>query len=205
GLDPHPELDARIGRPWLDTQADGGLERVGFAVEDLNGLAEADRTLDTDARSFAERDVDAELSRQGRLDDLLLNHAIERNGDLAAGVVHPDVYQRVLLGQPRQGGSQRALITRAHSGDGGFHRRRREVIPGRCRGWLTDRVADPGLVQAPEPADLTGDEFRSPDPPATVSDADGCRLRLGSAAVGGLDVQPLTAAHRAGVHPDVCA
>src|SRR5262249_20117632 len=82
GLDPHPELDARIGRPWLDTQADGGLERVGFAVEDLNGLAEADRTLDADARSFAECDADAELSRQGRLDDLLLNLAIERNGDL---------------------------------------------------------------------------------------------------------------------------
>ena len=54
--------------------------------------------------------VDAELVGQGRLDDLLLHLAVERDGDLLADVVLAEVDQRVLLGELVEGDVQRAPV-----------------------------------------------------------------------------------------------
>ena len=71
-------------------------------MEELDGLAGANGTLDVDRRRFAERDVEAEVGRERRLDDLLLHLAVERDIDLLAAVVLADVDQRVLLGKLRE-------------------------------------------------------------------------------------------------------
>jgi len=55
--------------------------------------------LDVDRRRFAERDFETEIVCERRLDDFLLNLAIERDRELLAGVVLTDVDQRVLLGE----------------------------------------------------------------------------------------------------------
>ena len=96
------EVDPRAVRRRIDTQTDRGEKRIRFRVEELECLPGADGTLDVDRRRFAERDLDSEVVCERRLDDLLLDVAVERDGDLIAGVVLPDVDQRILLGELRQ-------------------------------------------------------------------------------------------------------
>ena len=76
--------------------------KIRVGMEELDRRAAADRPLDVDRRRLAERDLDAELVCERRLDDLLLDVAVERDGDLAARVVLPDVDQRILLGELRE-------------------------------------------------------------------------------------------------------
>ena len=61
-------------------------------------------------------DLDAEVVRQRRLDDLLLHLAVERDGDLLADVVLAQVDQRVLLGQLGERGVQRAALGAGRTG-----------------------------------------------------------------------------------------
>ena len=68
-------------------------------MEDLDRLAGPDGPFDIDWRRFAECDFETELVCQRRLDDFLLDLAVERDRELLARVVLPDVDQRVLLGE----------------------------------------------------------------------------------------------------------
>jgi hypothetical protein len=68
-------------------------------MQDLDGLAGADRPLDADWGRLSEGDVDAVVAGEGGLDDLFLDLAVERNGDLVAAFVLPGVDQGVLLGE----------------------------------------------------------------------------------------------------------
>ena len=89
GIDPSStssrKSHAGADRRRLDAQPDGGEERVGLLADDLDGRAGADRPLDADRRRLAEGDVDAEVVRQRRLDDLLLHLAVERDGRSPGG------------------------------------------------------------------------------------------------------------------------
>ena len=85
-------------------------ERIRLRFQDLDGLAGADRPFDADRRRLAERDVEAEVVRQRRLDDLLLHLAVERDEDLLADVVLPDVDQRVLLGELGERDVERTFV-----------------------------------------------------------------------------------------------
>ena len=112
------------------------------------------------------RDVDAEVVRQRRLDDLLLDLAVERDGDLLAGVVLPHVDQRVLLGELRERDAQRALVVgvararRPSPGSAG-----RSGAASRAVRGLADRVADLDLGEAPELPDLPGGRPTHAGPP----------------------------------------
>ena len=87
------------------------VARNGFAAcRDLDRRAGAEGSLDADRRRLAEVDVDAEVGRQRRLDDLLLHLAVERDGTAPAGVVLPQVDQRVLFGELGERDVQRALV-----------------------------------------------------------------------------------------------
>ena len=76
-------------------------------MQELDRLAHAGRPLDADRRRLAEGDVEAEVARQRRLDHLLLDLAVERDGELLAVVVLADVDQRVLLGELRERDAER--------------------------------------------------------------------------------------------------
>jgi hypothetical protein len=60
-------------------------------VQDLDRLAGANRTFDIDRRRFTERDVDAVVACERRLDDFLLDLAVKRDGDLLPRVVATDI------------------------------------------------------------------------------------------------------------------
>ena len=80
-------------------------------MQDLDRLAGAGGPLDVDRRRLAECDLQAELVCQRRLDDLLLDLAVERDRELLTRVVLPDVDQRVLLGELRERDAEpRAVI-----------------------------------------------------------------------------------------------
>ena len=96
-------------------------------------------------------DVEAEVGSKRCLDDLLLNLAVERDGDLPAGVVLPDADQRVLLGELGEGDSERAPVVRTARDDDGLQCRRGELgllrhMPVR----RANRVADLDIGQTPQ-------------------------------------------------------
>ena len=102
----------------------------------------AGRSMQTVGR-LAEVRRDAVVALEGRLDDLLLDLAVERDRDLVAGVVLADVDERVLLGELGEGRAERALLLGSLGEDDGFERRARERAvassPGRR---VADRVTD---------------------------------------------------------------
>ena len=105
--------------------------------------------LDADRRRLAERHVDAELLGERRLDDLLLDLAVERERPPRRGVV---VAQRRSAGPARRAGSSATCSAPRSAGlrgdDDGLERRRRE-LPARVAGRpRADRVADPHVGQA---------------------------------------------------------
>ena len=65
------ELDAQADWGGVDPEADGGQERVGVDVDDLERDPGSQQALDADGRRVAERDLDTEVGLQGRLDHLL--------------------------------------------------------------------------------------------------------------------------------------
>ena len=73
-------------------------------------------------------DVDAEVVAQRRLDDLLLDLAVERDRDLLPRVVLPDVDQRVLLGELRERDAQPRPCRRGRGDDDRLQRRRGELV-----------------------------------------------------------------------------
>ncbi len=68
----------------LSRRAAAGDVRLGLGADDLLGLADARRTLDADRRRLAEVGGDAVVALERRLDDLLLDLAVERDRDLVA-------------------------------------------------------------------------------------------------------------------------
>ena len=71
------------------------------------------RALDAHRRRLAEVGGDAVVALERRLDDLLLDLAVERDRDLVAVVVLADVDERVLLGELGERRAERALLARA--------------------------------------------------------------------------------------------
>ena len=92
----------------------------------LERRAAPGRALDADRRRLAERDGDAELLGERRLDDLLLDLAVERDAPARRCVVVPDADQRVLLGELVERDVQRAPVGRRRAG-----RRRSRASAGR--------------------------------------------------------------------------
>ena len=137
------------------------------------------RPLDADRRRLAERDVEAEVARQRRLDDLLLDLAVERDRELLADVVLPDVDQRVLLGElgerdaePRSVvGISPATTTDSSVGGGNWCAR---SGPG-----LADPVADLDLVETPELRDRARGDRRTLHGRPALEDRDRRDLVLG--------------------------
>ena len=109
-------------------------------------------------------DLDAEVVRQRRLDDLLLHLAVERDGELLPDVVLPQVDQRVLLGELGERDVQRAPVGGAGGDDDRLQRRRREVV-ARPRPCARSPIASP-IRTSPRPqsfADLPGGDRRTLD------------------------------------------
>jgi len=113
------------GRRRVHPQPERGGERVARRAQQLGGLARADRALDTDRRGLAERHLDAEVTGQHRLDDLLLHLPVERDRQLAGRL--PDVDQRVLLGELHQGDVQSGPVGGPAGRYDRFQRRRGEL------------------------------------------------------------------------------
>jgi hypothetical protein len=61
------EVDPRVARPRFDAQPDRRAKGIRFSVEELDGLAGADRALDVDRRRLSKLGVDAEVVRESRL------------------------------------------------------------------------------------------------------------------------------------------
>ena len=66
-------------------------------------------------RRLAEVGRDAVVALERRLDDLLLDLAVERHGDLVAMVVLADVDERVLLGELGERGAEASPAPRART------------------------------------------------------------------------------------------
>ena len=139
----------------------------------LDGRAGADRPLDADRRRLAELDVDAEVVRQRRLDDLLLHLAVQRDEDLLPDIVLPQVDQRVLLGELGERGVQRALVGGAAGNDDRLQRRRGEVVALR-RSLRAAPIVSP-IWMSPRPQSLPicpAADRRTLDGRAALEDAD---------------------------------
>ena len=138
-----------------------------------------------------------EVGGQRGPDDLLLDLAEQRDGDLLADVVLPDVDQRILLGELGQRRAQRAAVVRIARHDDRLQGRRGELVPFRLPARRADRVADLDLGQAPQLPDLPGRHRPAPGVRAVGEDADRghllCVARAGR----------VPGAHGAGEHADV--
>ena len=198
-VDLEPELDLRARGCRLDTQPDGGEERIRLGMQELDRLAGAGGTLDVDRRRPAEGDVEAVVARQRRLDDLLLNLAVERDGQLAAHVVLPDVDQRVLLGELRERDAKPPAVVGSPRRDDGLQRRRRELVVRPPPLLAADAVADLDAAEAPELGDLSGRHRRPLHGRPVVENADRSHLRLVATA----ELQPIADVDRAGEHADI--
>ena len=86
------------------------------------------RPLDADGRGLAEVDLELVVGRERRLDDLLLDLAVEGDRDLLAHVVLAKVDERVLLGKLGERDVECAPVARAPRHDYRFERRRSEVV-----------------------------------------------------------------------------
>ena len=154
--DVEPEAGARPGRGWLDADAQRSQERVPRRVQDLLGLAGADRPFDADRRGFPEGRPYSVVRGQGGVDDLFLHLAVEREVDFLPPVVLADVDERVLFGQVGQRRVQPRLVARIAGHDSGLQRRRREVVLVHAAGRPPDAVADLDPSQAGQRGDLAG-------------------------------------------------
>src|SRR5207248_8591085 len=135
-VDLPPELDPRSGRRGVDAQADRGEKRVRLGMEDLERHAGARGPLDVDRRRLPEADLEAEVVRERRLDDLLLHLAVERDRELLTTVVLADVDQWVLLRELRERDPQPCTILAPLRHDDGLQRRRGELtLRGRRMGF----------------------------------------------------------------------
>ena len=111
------------------------------------------RPLDADRRRLAERDLEAVLVRERRLDHLPLHLAVERDRDLRPRVVLADVDQRVLLGELPERDAQPLAVRGIDGLDDRLERRRSEVVVD-VAARLAEPVADLDLREAPELRDL---------------------------------------------------
>src|SRR5205823_2455007 len=150
--------------------------------EDLDCVAGSCRPLDVDRRRLAEVDLEAEVRRERRLDDLFLHLAVERDRDLLASVVLPDVDQRILLGELRQGDAKSCAIVAIAGDDDRLERRRREVMSRRAGFELSDPVAYLDLCEPPQLGDGSYRHRRTLDGGAALEDRDGRHLALAVAA-----------------------
>src|SRR5204862_2014114 len=117
---------------------------------DLDGLTCADRPLDADRGRLTERDVDPEVIVERGLDDFLLDLAVERHGDLPAGVVLSDVDERVLLGKLRERYAEPRTVFGRLRDDDRLQRRRGKLKECSICSRPADPVADLDLVETPE-------------------------------------------------------
>ena len=122
-------LDPRARRRRLDAQAEVGVERVRRRVEDLDRLPAPGRPLDADRRRLAERDLEAVLVRERRLDHLPLHLAVERDRDLrracrpggrrsAGPALRAARARRAAAGRPRDRRARRPTRTSAERSGG---------------------------------------------------------------------------------------
>jgi hypothetical protein len=199
GLRLDPEFHPRAVRGRLQPQPDRGQERVGCLPHPLDRGTATCQPLDADRGRLAEADVKAEVRCQRGPDDFLLHLAVQRDGDLPADVVLPDVDQRVLLGQLGQRGAQRTELARIARHDHRLQRRRGEPVPRSSTPRHADRVADPDLGQAPQLADLAHRDRVLPHVRAAVKDAERGHLLLPAVA----EPHPVPGPHPAGEHADV--
>src|SRR5204863_6499248 len=115
-------------------------------ADDLDGGTGPGRPLDADRRGLAEFHVDAEVVRQGLLDDLFLHLSVERHEQLLLNVVLAEVDQGVLLGELRERSMEQTLVGGVARNDDGFERRRGEGGTPRRRGRAADRIAEPNIA-----------------------------------------------------------
>jgi hypothetical protein len=90
-VDRKSEIGPVVVRRRIDAKPDRGEKRIRLRVKHLDRLASGGRSLDLDRRRFAEGDFEAKVAFQRCLDDLLLDLAVERDRQLLAAVVLPDV------------------------------------------------------------------------------------------------------------------
>src|SRR5215472_13870871 len=175
------ERYAGAGGRRFEAQPDRGQERVGWFAQPLGGRAGADEPFDADRRRLAKADRETEVTGQRRLDDLLLDLAVQRDGDLLADIVLPDVDQRVLLGKLGKRDTERTGLAGVAGHDDRLQGRRRELVLA-VAPWRADGVIDLDLRQAPQLRDLPGRHAVPPDGPAIGEDADRGHLPLAAAA-----------------------
>jgi hypothetical protein len=195
-LDVGPERDTGPGRRRLDPKRQGGQKRVRaqrraaagdvrlrLRPDDLLGFTNPCRAFDAYDDRLAEVGSDAVVALERRLDDFLLDLAVQRDGDLVAVLVLADVDERVLFGELGKGGPERPLLLGSagedHRFEAGSGEARRLLVAGRR---LTDRVADPHGAETADRGHLPGREDVAARCPGRREDADRGRLRLLAAA-----------------------
>ena len=195
-----PKRERRPERVGAQGRAPSGDVRVGLRVDHLLGLARPSRALDAHGRRLAEVRGDAVVALQRRLDDLLLDLAVERHGDLVAMVVLADVDQRVLLGELGERRAEAALLLRSQGEDDRLERRAWEAGGlGLPRRRLADRIPHPDGTQAPDGRHLARREVVAPRGAGRGEDLDRRRLRLLAAP----DPDALAGPERAGEQANV--
>ena len=128
-------------------QAGRGEERIGPGGDGLQCGPASYRTLDADRGRLPEGHLDAEVVGEGGLDDLLLDLAVEREGDLPPDRVLAERDQRVLFGQLGEGEVESAPVCSLCRNNDRLQGRRRELLGLRGR-WRKrpDRIADQDFV-----------------------------------------------------------
>ena len=173
---------------------------MGLGADDLLGLADPRRALDAHDRGLAEVGGDAVVALERRLDDLLLDLAVERDGDLVPVVVLADVDERILLGELAEGRPQAAGLLGSQREHDGLERRPREARRlGLARGRFADRVADPDRTEAADRRHLPRHEHVAPRRAGGREYLDRRRLRL----LPSPDADALARPQRAGEQADV--
>ena len=123
------------------------------------------RTFDVQDAGVGELDLDPVVLVQGRGDDLLLDPPVERH-DGQPVVVGAGGDQRVGVGQLGESGPQVRALLGPDRGHRRLQGRRGEVRL--LDQAVTEPVADAGLGQSGQPADLPGGQAVGPHPAAVV-------------------------------------
>ena len=148
-------------------------------MQDLLGLADPRRPLDAHDGRLAEIGNDAVLALERRLDDLLLDLAVQRDPDLRAMVVLPNIDQRVLLSKLPEGRSKRTRLLGQPREDDRFERRTRKasdrLLPRR---WVTERIADADRTETTDHRHLSGHDRIASGGMCRGEDPDRGRFRL---------------------------
>ena len=198
-IDLQPEVDPEALRCRVDAEPDRREVRIRLCVEELDRLSGADRPFDVDRRRLAEGDLEAEVVRQRRLNDLLLDFAVQRDGELLAAVVLANVDQRVLFGELRERDAELRAVVGPFRGDDRLQRRRGEVMVRSVGRELADPVADLDLGEAPELGHCSCRDCRTLHRGAVLEDGDRRDLRVEPSA----ELQPLAHVNRPREHPHV--